>query len=443
MTRRNLRSSNAKFEYISLKASVKDGEFKDGPSKNDPNKDLFEFDNYLITHTPETLSISIVDQIGDDLTYMKHDANVNNTSESSTKILSKPLNLRKYNSSTRNIRSKNVKSSDLKIIKSNINKLSHASSSSSNINYINQFHKKCEANEKKMVNSDKEKLIVEIDTYLTNLISLIKEYDSNTNYNNINYSNYLNYNNNHNNLLNKLIFKNFKYPYSDSYPFNKINNRGIINGNGNGNNHNINYKLDNLHHNHNGNETNGHYTNGNSNYVYDTENSYNLKEKCENVSENEIVKLVNNFKINKNLINKLIKLTKLNDINDSVEIKMKLKLTIKELKNYINTFNYLKNKEIYLKKELKEFDILHNHNHGHNVYGNGIDTDSDNDSDNDIMSYIKSKESGIKNPINLKILKKKRNFKKFKKYGPLIKVNFYNGLSLLIDPILPPKIEFK
>ncbi|GME95419.1 unnamed protein product [[Candida] boidinii] len=440
MTRRNLRSSNNKFEYISLKTSIKDGDLKDGPSKYDPTKDLFEFDNYLITHTPETLSISIVDQIdGDDndddnSNYKKHDIN---TSESSSnfKILSKPLNLRKYNSSTRSIRSKNVKSSDLKIIKNNINKLTTSSSSTmTNINYINQFHKKCEINEKKMFNLDKEKLKVEIDTYLTNLINLIKEYDNNNNninYNNINYSNYSNYNNN---LLNKIIFKNFKYPYSNSYPFNKINNRGIINNN--------NYKLDNIHHDHHHHHhnsgINGFFTNGNS--IYDTENNYNNYHYDEIISENEIIKLINNFKINKNLINKLNKLTKLNNINDLIEIKMKLKLTIKELKNYINTFNYLKNKEIYLKKELKEFDINHNHNHN---YHDDFDTDSDNDSDNDIINYIKLKESGIKNPINLKILKKKRNLKKFKKYGPLIKINFYNGLSLLIDPILPPKIEFK
>ncbi|ODV85959.1 hypothetical protein CANARDRAFT_175704 [[Candida] arabinofermentans NRRL YB-2248] len=129
---------------------------------------------------------------------------------------------------------------------------------------------------------------------------------------------------------------------------------------------------------------------------------------------------------------KLCNFTRLNNPQDLAELKIKYTLTLKELQNFVINFEKLRNKEMILKKQLtgdyvtvnpafvKKFTI-----------NEQVDTDEDDDNDD------------IFDDIDFKKLVKKRMKKRALKYGPIIKVQFLDGVMVVIDPVSKPRVVNK
>ncbi|VEU20515.1 DEKNAAC101278 [Brettanomyces naardenensis] len=108
-------------------------------------------------------------------------------------------------------------------------------------------------------------------------------------------------------------------------------------------------------------------------------------------------------------------ITRITDPSDSSEIAVKYRLTVKELMRFILKFEQGKMRELELKRKKVKSEV---------------DTDE---------------EEG-KDPINMADvikLRHKRLLRRNRKYGKIIKVHFYQGITLVIDPVSKARIETK
>lgn len=106
---------------------------------------------------------------------------------------------------------------------------------------------------------------------------------------------------------------------------------------------------------------------------------------------------------------KLAHITRLNDINNYQELKIKYKLTVKEILDFLKRYEALKKKELDLKL--------------------GCDED-DSDEENDMS-------------MDVARLRHKRLVKRNLTKGAIVKFKFSAGETLVIDPINPPKFVKK
>lgn len=120
-----------------------------------------------------------------------------------------------------------------------------------------------------------------------------------------------------------------------------------------------------------------------------------------------------------NLAKVLPELTRVENTSDLNEVCIKYKLTVKELMKFIIRFEDIRIKEQSMKRARTEI----RQHRAEPV----VDTDDDESTD----------------PINLKEFRersRKRLRKRNKKYGKIIKVHFYDGVTLVIDPVYNPNV---
>ena len=120
-----------------------------------------------------------------------------------------------------------------------------------------------------------------------------------------------------------------------------------------------------------------------------------------------------------NMAKVLPELSKVNDPSDMDEVRIKYKLTVKELMKFIIKFEDIRSKEQNMKRMKTEI-----RQHRMELV---VDTDDDEPTD----------------PISLKEFterSKERLRKRNRKHGKIIKVHFYNGVTLVIDPVYNPRI---
>lgn len=130
----------------------------------------------------------------------------------------------------------------------------------------------------------------------------------------------------------------------------------------------------------------------------------------------------------------LPELTKINDASDLQELEIKYRMTVRELQRFIVRWDEVKSREQRVKRlkedrpkktkrmtayQLKEWKKRQ---------AALIDTDEEEPSDPADMDQFKR-------------LKKVRKSRRNRKYGAVIKVNFYDGVVLVIDPIERPRVE--
>lgn len=107
-------------------------------------------------------------------------------------------------------------------------------------------------------------------------------------------------------------------------------------------------------------------------------------------------------------------ITKINDPTDSIEMILKYRLTIREIRSFLLNFIKIKTLETYLKKEVQ---MIHS---------------------GQFERYIEP----ITN-FNVNELKEKRLINRDSKIGSIVKINFKDGVTLEVDPISKPKVIYR
>ncbi|KAG0681946.1 hypothetical protein C6P40_000177 [Pichia californica] len=104
-------------------------------------------------------------------------------------------------------------------------------------------------------------------------------------------------------------------------------------------------------------------------------------------------------------------ITKINDPTDSIEMILKFRLTIREIRSFLLNFIKIKSLETHLKKEIQKINS------------------------GQLNRYIEpTTDSDINELRNKRLLN--RNIR----MGPIVKVNFKQGVTLVVDPITKPQI---
>ncbi|CDK28306.1 unnamed protein product [Kuraishia capsulata CBS 1993] len=110
------------------------------------------------------------------------------------------------------------------------------------------------------------------------------------------------------------------------------------------------------------------------------------------------------------LVRALTKITKIDNPADHYEVNVKYNLTMRELGLFTKTYDDWRSREAELKRQLVENSAT-----------------------------IESDSEGDENLANSR-LRKKRLKKRGAVFGPIVKINFLDNITLVMDPLLPPKV---
>ncbi|CAH2354805.1 hypothetical protein CLIB1423_19S00694 [[Candida] railenensis] len=129
-------------------------------------------------------------------------------------------------------------------------------------------------------------------------------------------------------------------------------------------------------------------------------------------------------------------ITQIYDPHNYKELEYKKVLTIYEIKRLLKKYASWKKREDQLMLDIKQYNHKISHR-GENTFNAGDVVSNGHSIHNDLEPNSDSVESEFS--LSLDELKNKRKSERCQKYGQIIKLKLHNGLSLVIDPVFPPK----